>query len=222
MAGNKADLDQIKNIIFDFGGVIINIDHKRVEKAFGELGLQNFDRFFSQANQSGIFRDFEKGLIGPTEFHDGIRKLTGLNIRDHLIDQIWNQIIGNYPLYHIELLKKIRKNYRLFLLSNTNQIHYRYYTRLFKTRFGYELENLFDGTYWSFKIGRRKPDPDPYLFLIQNEHLESEHTLFIDDSIQNIITARELRILAYHLKDGVDVTSLFNGVMLDNSILNKM
>ncbi len=216
------DQPVIKNIIFDFGGVIINIDHERVENAFRKLGVDDFDRLFSQASQSELFQRLEVGAINEGEFRAEIRKMTGLKVNDDTLDHTWNQIIGDYPPHRVKLLKNIRKNYKLFLLSNTNSIHYRYYISLFEKLFGFPFADLFDGTYWSFKIGKRKPDPDPYLYLLEREKITPGETLFVDDSIQNIDAARKLNILAYHLNDQHDVAALFEQARLIDHLFSSI
>lgn len=206
----------IKNIIFDFGGVIFDIDHAKVEKAFRGLGLNNFEELFSQASQTTLFQDFEKGIISPAVFRQQLKNLAGLDVSDAVLDATWNEILCDYPPHRIDLLKSLAKNYRLFLLSNTNSIHFDHYTALFQQRFGYDFLSLFEETYWSFKMGKRKPDADPYLHILHEKNLKPQETVFIDDSIQNIRIAEELNIFAVHLKDGMDVTGLF-----DNGILRK-
>jgi len=212
-------VQKIKNIIFDFGGVILNIDHKKVEHAFKNLGLTNFEELFNQASQSSLFQDLEKGMITEDHFRIAIRKLTGLNIADDKLDFTWNQIIGDYPPHRIELLKNIRNNYKTLILSNTNSIHYRQYIQQFKEEYGFDFVSLFTNTYWSFQFGMRKPDPDPFLHMLKVEKIKPEETLFIDDSIQNIIIARKLNILAFHLTPNIDVTELFkDGYLLDSML----
>jgi putative hydrolase of the HAD superfamily len=203
--------DSVKNIIFDFGGVIFNIDHKRVENAFRNLGLENFDMLFNQALQTDVFRKFETGSITPGEFRQTLRDITGLTVPDAILDAAWNQILVNYPPHRIELLKQIRSNYRLFLLSNTNSIHFDHYIALFFEEFGYDFTSLFEETFWSFKIGKRKPDPDPYLHILDKHRLNPAETLFIDDTIQNIEAASSLGIKAFHLNNGMDLGELFSG-----------
>lgn len=207
---NKSNLSQIKNIIFDFGGVIINISHQRVEQAFSDLGLHDFQELFNQATQSDLFQIFEKGEISPEEFRTRIRKLTGLRADDSIIDHAWNQIIGDYPSKRIELLKRIKENYKLFLLSNTNLIHYNFYITKFQNEFEFPFHSLFDETYWSFKIGMRKPDPDPYLFVIQQNNLHPTESLFIDDSMQNIETAKQVGLQAIYLDEQTEINALFD------------
>jgi len=204
----------IKNIIFDFGGVILNISHNMLEDAFRVLGLHNFDDLFNQAQQSELFQKFEKGEISPHEFRNELRRITNLKISDEVIDETWNQIIGDYPAERIDLLKKIKGNYRLFLFSNTNQIHYDFYIEKFRKEFGFEFSTLFHNTYWSFKMGKRKPETDSYLEILTNEKLCAAETLFIDDSKQNINAAIALGLKTLHLQNGMEITDFFRGSSL--------
>jgi glucose-1-phosphatase len=214
-------LTVIKNIVFDFGGVILNIDHHRVENAFERLGIRDFEQLFNQASQSELFKALEKGEKTSAEFRDEIRKLIGLNLTDATIDHTWNEIICDYPPERILLLKEIRNHHRLFLLSNTNVIHYNYYIPKFRNEFGFDFESLFDSVYWSFKIRMRKPDPDPFLLLLKNETLQPEETLFIDDTSQNTEIARILGFKTLHLKKGTNITKLFkNGIFTASDLID--
>lgn len=206
----------IKSIILDFGGVIINISHQRVEAAFKALGVSNFETLFNKATQSDLFQRFEKGEITAPEFRDNIRTLTHLNITDEKLDEAWNQIIGDYPYSRINLLHQIKNHYRLFLFSNTNIIHYNYYIPKFENEFGYSFESLFEKTYWSFKFGERKPDLRSYKLLLAESHLVPAETLFIDDSMQNILAAQKVGLKTVHISSGVDITEIF-----DNGIFNQ-
>ncbi len=209
----------IKNILFDFGGVIINIDHQRVEKAFKDIGVDDFDILYSKAKQSHLFINLEKGLIEPGEFRNGLREISGLNVADEILDSTWNEIIGDYPPERIELLKNISKNYDLFLLSNTNIIHYNYYTRKFKMEFGFEFASLFRKTYWSFMIGKRKPDKEVYEFVAKKSIIEPGETLFVDDS-QNIKAALESGYQVFHITGENDIFSIFEGDVLKSLNFN--
>jgi putative hydrolase of the HAD superfamily len=214
LKAQKSGNSEVKNIIFDFGGVIINIDHQRVEQAFYDLGMTNFKEMFNKATQSELFQKLEIGKIKPDQFRRSIRELTGLQIDDEKFDETWNKIIGDYPPEHIELLKKLRSSYNLYLLSNTNQIHYDFYIGNFRHGFGFEFSELFDGLYWSFKIGKRKPDSVAYLHVIDHNNLAIKETLFIDDSIQNIEAANKLGLQTLFLKPGDEITNHFSGGLL--------
>ncbi len=212
----------IKNIIFDFGGVIFNIDHTKVEQAFKDLGIKNFEALYNQASQSKIFQQFEVGQISAEDFRNQLREITGVQVSDEELDNTWNSILDDFPPYRIDLLNEIKNNYRLFLLSNTNIIHYEYYTGLFLKEFGYDFNTLFEEAFWTFKIGKRKPDNDPYLHILEKKNLLPEETLFIDDSVQNVQVAEKLNIFAYHLKEGEDVTALFeNGLLKEELIVRQ-
>ena len=173
------------------------------------MGINNFEELFNKATQSDLFQEFEKGQVTPQQFREKIRKLTGFDASDKILDYTWNQIICDYPPQRIELLKLINQNYRLFLLSNTNEIHYIYYISKFRKEYGFDFLSLFEETYWSFKIGKRKPDTASYLHVINHSKLMPEETLFIDDSIQNIIAACETGLIVYHLKPETEITDLF-------------
>lgn len=211
----------IKNIIFDFGGVIINISHQKVENAFKSLGVKNFEALFNKATQSDLFQQFEKGEISASQFRSRIRTLTGLNVSDDKLDGVWNQIIGDYPLKRIDLLNQIKLNYRLFLLSNTNIIHYNYYIPKFHKEFGFSFQSIFEKAYWSFKLRERKPDLISYKHVLRESNLKPAETLFIDDSIQNILAAQELGIHAVHLTEEIDVTEIFTNGRFNQTFLFK-
>jgi putative hydrolase of the HAD superfamily len=150
-----------KNIIFDFGGVIINVDYHRVVNAFVQLGVKDFDRLFSQLNQHHLFDDFEKGLISADEFRNQLKSISNVPLTDQQIDDAWNAILINLPKENIELLKRLKKNYRLFLLSNTNEIHEKAFTQMMMHDFGENvLPDIFEGIYFSHRMHKRKPDAE--------------------------------------------------------------
>jgi putative hydrolase of the HAD superfamily len=211
---NHFNCKEIHNILFDFGGVILNISHKRLEDAFRALGVPDFEKFFNQVVQSELFQKFEKGEISPKNFRSAIRDMTGIQVSDDVLDTAWNSIIGDYTPERIDLLVKIKKNYRLFLLSNTNEIHYDYYIGKFRKEYGFDFHSLFHNTYWSFKMGKRKPDPESFIEIIDKESIIPGNTLFIDDSKQNIIAAEVLGIKTCHLSMGLELTGLFQNSLL--------
>src|SRR6185436_4669476 len=112
-----------KNIIFDFGGVIIDIDYHRTIEAFKQLGIKNFEEQYSKLKQSDLFDSLEKGTITSGVFHDRIRTISGLSLTDSQIDDAWNAILIDLPEENINFLKGLKNKYRIFLLSNTNEIH---------------------------------------------------------------------------------------------------
>ena len=117
-----------KNIIFDFGGVIIRIDYNRIAATFKNFGVLNFDQLYSQLHQTSLFDDFEKDLISPQHFSDKLREISGIGLTDAQIDEGWNAILIDLPKENIEVLGSLKKTHRLFLLSNTNAIHEKAFT----------------------------------------------------------------------------------------------
>lgn len=209
----------IKNIIFDFGGVIINISHQMVENAFKKIGVENFEELFNQATQSKLFIQFEKGEISAVQFRNSIRDLTNLDVPDEKLDETWNKIILDYPKDRITLLKEIKQNYRLFIFSNTNIIHYDFYIPKFENEFGYSFGSLFEKTYWSFKLGERKPNLHAYNRLLEDSSLIPNETLFIDDSIQNVTAAQEVGLNTVHLTNEVEITEIFQDGKFNQTFL---
>jgi FMN phosphatase YigB (HAD superfamily) len=204
------NLNGIKNIIFDLGGVILDIDYNLTVKAFDGLGIPNFKEQYSKMSQSNLFDNIETGKISPVEFRDLIREVAQKTISDAEIDTAWNALILHLPQYRIEILKNLQVNYRLFLLSNTNKIHYDDYSEVIKRENGIEgLELLFEKTYLSHEMGLRKPDPEIFQVVLNENNLVPKETLFIDDSPQHIASAKTLGIVAYHLENE-DIGDLFD------------
>jgi len=205
----------IKNIIFDFGGVIIDIDYWKSINAFIELGGENFERIYSQAGQAELFDELDKGLIAADEFINKLQKLFPTGTTTKMIEDAWNAILIGIPEHRIQLLEKTQNNYRIFLMSNTNIIHYNKYIKELKEKFGYNnLSCLFEKVYLSFELGMRKPEAQFFQHIICENHLDPSETLFIDDSEQNLIPAKDLGLQTFFLKNGMDITELFeNGIL---------
>jgi len=211
---------KIKNIIFDFGGVIIDIDYWRSINAFIKLGSKGFESIYSQAGQIEVFDKLDKGLISPDDFRKELFRFFPPETTLKMIDDAWNAILLGIPEHRIRLLEKIRKNYRLILMSNTNIIHYDIYSKELKEKFGYDtLDCLFDEVYLSFKLGMRKPDTAFFKLILNENHLDPATTLFIDDSEQNLPPAQSLDIHTYFLEKGTDVCTLFENAFLTDKVL---
>ena len=190
----------IKNIIFDFGGVILNIDYKLTQRAFAKLGVTDFDLLYSQAVQNELFDLLEKGFISPSDFRKEVRKFIHGDVSDMQIDEAWNAMLLDLPEERVRLLDTLKKKYRLFLLSNTNQIHFTAFSSYMKSKFKRDIfSEVFDKAYLSHEVKMRKPDAEIFEFLLKEQNLKKEETLFIDDSIQHIKGARAIGIPAIHL-----------------------
>ena len=194
------DLNKYKNILFDLGNVILNIDYTLTVKSFQELELSNFENLFSQAQQQQLFDVYEKGEISSAQFRTALKTFCKKNTTDHAIDKAWNSMLLDLPAERLDLLGRLKDTHRTFLLSNTNEIHiiafHEYLEKNFKTS---DLSAYFEKMYLSYQVGMRKPDIEIFEFIIKENNLNPMETLFIDDSIQHVESAKKLGIEAYWL-----------------------
>jgi putative hydrolase of the HAD superfamily len=205
--------DHIKNIIFDLGGVIINLDTQRTASEMKKLGFDDFEKSYSLLNQTDLFDLLEKGLITPDQFRMEIRKHISSTISDVQIDEAWSAMLLDFPKERIGLVQNTKNKYRTFLLSNTNKIHFDKYNSDFNAVYGFSFNSLFEKAYYSFEIGHRKPDLDIYKHVLKHSNLIPEETLFIDDSEANIRTAKMLGIqtLWIDIKNGENLVEKLVG-----------
>jgi putative hydrolase of the HAD superfamily len=202
------------NIIFDFGGVICNIDISITEKAFVDLGIRQFDKEYSVTERDNFFGSFETEKITPDQFRETLKHYFSQPVTDHQIDNAWNALLQDIPASRIVLLRNLTQHYRLFLLSNTNEIHYTKYLKDLQDVYSVSgFEDIFEKAYFSHQIGLRKPFREVFDFVIGDSELIRSETLFIDDSIQHVEAAKKAGLLAYHLRDEEDITHLFSPEM---------
>jgi putative hydrolase of the HAD superfamily len=199
------ELEGIKNIIFDLGGVILNIDYQLTVEAFKKLGIDDFEEIFSQYKQSTLSDDFETGRITELEFYEGIKTISGKDFTFEEYKNAWNALLLDLPKERINILKKLSKKYRLFLFSNTNETHY----KEFVTKVESDFNTIFEKTYYSHQFGKRKPDSDSFLSILKENNLIIEETLFVDDSIQHIESANLLGIRTLLIQEK-PITELFD------------
>jgi FMN phosphatase YigB (HAD superfamily) len=192
-------MNTIKNIIFDYGNVIFNIDFNKVAQAWKDLGITNAHEFYGHRQQDDVFNALERGQISPEAFRDRIRELTHKpDLTDQQINNAWNQIFVGIPEGNHDLLLQLKDKYRTFLLSNINAIHYDYVHDYLKREFGMtNNSNLFEKTYYSHLVGKRKPDAEIFEQVLQENNLDPAETLFIDDSPQHLETAKKLGFQTY-------------------------
>jgi putative hydrolase of the HAD superfamily len=187
-------------IIFDLGGVILNIDYQLPVKAFRKLGIEDFSAHFSQASQSNLLDDYETGQLSSQAFIEAVRGFVKPEVSDDQIVDAWNSILLDLPEQRLFTLEKAAENHRIFLLSNTNDLHIESFNRYLLDEFQLpSLEPFFEQLYLSYEVGLRKPDPRIFEYVLQDAGLDPQNTLFIDDSIQHIQSANELGILTHHL-----------------------
>ncbi len=200
----------IRNIIFDLGGVLFRVDYQKTILEFIRLGIQNFDRIYSQMNQQNLFDRFERGEITADEFRRKINQISSLPLSSTQIDDAWNAMLLGLPEENIRFIEKIGKSFRLFLLSNTNQVHIEKFYEMIRTENGLEhLDCYFEKIYLSHLIGARKPEAGAYEIILRENNLSAEETLFIDDSPQHVEGAKKVGLQAIWLQPGMKVTELF-------------
>lgn len=186
-------MKEIKNIIFDLGGVLLDIDFQKSIDAFKDLGIKNFEEMFSQFKADELFERLERGELNETDFYSAIKKRTKLAITDAEIDKAWNALILHFRTESLDFLEKLAGRYKLFLLSNTNSIHLKFFKELFTKETGKPmLDAYFVKAWYSNEIGLRKPVSKIFEFVLQEENLVAAETLFIDDTFSNIETAQKL------------------------------
>lgn len=195
----------INTIIFDFGDVFMNLDKNASLEALKKLGLQSWNEDIDKVNQQ-----FEKGKISEVQFMIEMKKIIpNASIDD--IREAWNSVLIDFPLNRLEFLQKLSHKYRLFLLSNTDEIHIAKFEHRVGMTFAREFYQCFEKVYFSFEIGHRKPEPEAFSFIINKHELTPKRTLFVDDKKTNTDIAASLGMHVWNLQVGKeDVTELFS------------
>jgi putative hydrolase of the HAD superfamily len=208
---NSINQDAIDSIIFDLGGVIINICYENSIAAFSTLCGFDVSTLYTQHLQDPLFDQYEMGLISSDEFRNGVRHLLQIDAPNQIIDDAWNAMLLDIPKERIELLKHVGANKQIFLLSNTNEIHKTCFDRIFAETVGPDIESishLFVKAYYSFEMGDRKPNPSIFRRVIDEQQLEPSRTLFIEDTHQHIQGAQTTGLQALHLTNGLTLLDL--------------
>lgn len=191
--------NQFQNIIFDFGGVIINIDYQATIDAFKQLGIVDFDALYSQADQSDLFDAIETGRISSQHFINGLLNILPKGISANKVVHAWNAMILDIPTERIEFLIELKKTHSIYLLSNTNSIHIDKALREWNKVSKVAINDVFDHVYLSHEMGLRKPHTTIFKQVCDEQQLKTSDSLFIDDSLQHIQGARKAGLHAHHL-----------------------
>lgn len=200
----------IDTIIFDFGGVLINIDYHRTIEAFKELGIEDFEERYSQADQGSLFTDLEVGKISTQGFVNDLLRSLPSGTSPNKVVHAWNAMILDVPKSTVDLLKSLQGKYRLFLLSNTNEIHIPKAMSEWKKTSKDDFYDCFEHVYLSHEMGLRKPNEEIFRRVCVEQNIQPENALFIDDSAQHIIGARKIGLNTFHLTSEIALSSLFS------------
>ena len=197
-------MKDIRHIIFDLGGVLLNIDYARTEQAFLELGFDKFSSSYSQAEQVELFSAFEKGEITETDFLESLKLHLPAGTSDEAIIDAWNAMLLTFPLRRLQILQQLQLHYDIVLLSNTNSIHEKAFSKLLREVCGFHnIGVFFDKVFMSHHIGMRKPDVETFQFVLDQTGFDPKYTLFLDDSLQHIEGAKLAGIQTIWMEPGM-------------------
>lgn len=201
---------QLSTLIFDLGGVIVNLDLPLCISSLKQLGAVDVEKYLSNYGQAGFFLQWEKGEIGIDTFRNEIRAICSGNPSDEDIDAAWCAFLQDIPAERVQLLLQLKKNYQLLLLSNSNPLHIGVSTKQELARQGYRLEDIFDQCFISYEMGLTKPHPDIFEQLLKDAGLSAQECLFLDDGPKNIDTAKSMGFHTYLVEQGEDLSFLLD------------
>ncbi len=188
-------------IIFDLGGVIINLDYQLTIEAFKKLGIDNFEEMYTQAKQNNLFDDFETGKISSQHFINSLLPFLPSGTSPNKVVHAWNAMILDFPKKRLELLDQLNSKYRVFLLSNTNDIHLQAVNRSLANSTDRKLDSYFEKVYLSHEVKLRKPHKEIFELVCTEQNLNPETTIFIDDTIGHVNGANSIGLKGIHLVD---------------------
>jgi len=193
----------VKNVIFDFGGVLYNLDFGKTRSAFEALGFSDFDNMFSQFQANALFQHLETGSVSKELFYEQIKTIALRPVTNDQIRDAWNAMLLGYRQKSLDYLNTISPDFNLYLLSNTNQIHHDYFSSQFIPQSHQQsLDDYFSKAWYSHIIGLRKPNEDAFSFVLNDAGINASDTLFVDDTHSNLPPAAALGIKTYLLKPG--------------------
>ena len=199
----------IKNIVFDLGGVLVDLDFKVAINGLQKAGFANVKEQLQTLHQGGIFQKFELGEMSADELRTAIRENSTVELTDEEVDNLWNAMLLEIPREKLELILALRGKYMVYLLSNTNSIHWDYVCKNAFNYRGFRVNDYFEETFLSYEMHLAKPDKAIFEKVLQDANLLPEETLFIDDSEANCKAAEEVGIHAHHYHIGDDLSKVF-------------
>jgi HAD superfamily hydrolase (TIGR01509 family) len=205
-------MKNIKHIIFDLGNVILNIEYQKTINEFNKIGIQDASIFYSQSIQKEIFNLLEIGKISEFDFLIEVNKLCPKATHKQIL-AAWNALILDLPQERISLINKLKSSFSIYLLSNTNAIHINEIIKKTGVKKYNKFYNLFNKVYYSHEIGLRKPNPEAFNIILNENNLNVSEVLFIDDSIQHIQSAKRLGIKTYHLTEDESIETIFPDIV---------
>jgi len=200
----------LPHLLFDFGGVLIDLDYARTPAAFRRLSRAGSSVAFSQAQQAALFDEFETGHLSPAEFRAGLRAAYDLDATDAEIDAAWHALLLDVPAERLALLGELRRaGHQTALLSNTNALHIAEINRRLARQYGFRhgIADVLDRVFYSQEVGLRKPGEAIFRHVLHEMNWRAEDVLFIEDSPQHVATARRLGLRVLHLAPPLTLTA---------------
>lgn len=199
--------DHVHTLIFDLGGVIVDLAPERTLHAFSDLAQKPVEEIVKLYTIHSSFHGYETGKIGEEEFRNAVRKMFNVEADDSEIDRCWNAMLVRIPPEKLSLLSRLKNHFTILALSNTNSIHLSYINEVMLK--GEALDSWFHQAHYSHRIGMRKPDREIYQYVLNAHSLRPEQTLFLDDNLDNITAAKALGIEALLIEHPDRVLDLF-------------
>lgn len=205
----------IKNVIFDLGGVIINLDVNKTIAEFNKLSKIPFEQIYTQKQQIDLFNAIDKGEISERDFFTEIAKQIQFDGSHDKLLKAWNAMLLDVPEHRLDTLVTMKHNYNTYLLSNTCEPHIEAFERELENNYGIKnFNDYFDKVYYSCRIGMRKPDAEIFEHVLRDNHLKASETIFIDDSSQHVKGAGECGINAFLLEKNKEIADLLKELKL--------
>lgn len=194
---------KIKNIVFDFGGVLVGLDKHRCIAALDSIGAREISGYVDECRQEDLFHDLEIGRIDVEEFCNEVRRKSPLcTASDEKIAWAWGELLTGIPQEKLQKIESLKKDYRIFLLSNTNVIHWKRSVDEYFHCGELGVDDLFERIFLSYEMGMVKPGHDIFLTMLAEAQIDAAETLFIDDSAANCAVAESVGINTLHDPEG--------------------
>ena len=192
----------IKQVIFDFAGVITDLTWEGAVVSFTAAGLKNADKILDRYHQNGIFQELEEGKIDKETFRQKFCEMCGRNLTHEEIQKAWMGYFNSLDERKLDFIEELRKEYKVYLLSNTNPYVMSWACSPKFSSKGKGLNEYFDKLYLSYETGYTKPDEGIFRFMLEDGQMNPEESLFVDDGLSNIQAAQRLGMHTFHPENG--------------------
>lgn len=194
----------IKNIVFDFGGVIADISRAKAVQAFFKIGLEDAEIRLDKYHQTGIFQELEEGKLSADEFREELSKLCSRALTKEEVQQAWMGFITGIDIRKLDYILELKKSYRIYILSNTNPYVMSWACSPQFSSQGKSLVDYCEKLYLSYQIGYTKPEPEIFNFMLRDSKIIPSETMFVDDGSVNIGIGKKLGFYTFQPQNGTD------------------